>query len=47
MEKTQANRAEQKKEYIAPTVKIVEFKQQSTLLQCSTCNDDTIEVEFN
>ncbi|SHJ43347.1 hypothetical protein [Fibrobacter sp. UWP2] len=47
METIQANQSEQKKEYIAPTVKIVKLKQQSALLQCSTCNDDTIEVEFN
>ncbi len=47
METIQANQSEQKKEYIAPTEKIVKLKQQSALLQCSTCNDDTIEVEFN
>jgi hypothetical protein len=40
------NKIEQKKEYTAPTLKIIELKRQENLLQCSGCNDDTVNVEF-
>jgi hypothetical protein len=42
------NRFEQKKEYTAPTMEIIEVKHQNALLDCSQCSDpdDSVTVDL-
>ena len=37
---------EQKKEYVKPEMFTYEIKADINLLQCSGCNDNTIDVDF-
>ena len=36
----------QKQPYVQPSIKLVSLKRQTSLLGCSTCNDNTVEAGF-
>ena len=36
----------QKQPYVQPRMKLVSLKRQTSLLGCSTCNDNTVEAGF-
>ena len=38
---------EQKKEYTKPQLLVVELECESSLLQCSGCDDDNMDAEFH